>query len=41
MRTSKEKRDNLDDKEKEQLRKHKKKGKKVMRDNLDDENKDH
>ena len=35
----KEKRDNLVDNEKEQLRKYEKKGKKVMRDNLDDENK--
>ena len=35
----KEKRDNLVDNEKEQLRKYEKKGKKVMRDNFDDENK--
>ena len=33
----KEKRDNLGDNEKEQLRKYEKKGKKVMHDNLDDE----
>ena len=32
----KKKRDNLGDSEKEQLRKYKKKGTKVMRDNLDD-----
>ena len=32
----KEKRDNLGDIEKEQLRKYEKKGKKVMHDNLDD-----
>ena len=31
------KRDNLDDNEKEQLRKYEEKGKKVMRDNLDDD----
>ena len=32
----KEKRDNLGDNEKEQLRKYEKKGKKAMHDNLDD-----
>ena len=37
----KEKCYNLGDNEKEQLRKYKKEGKKVMRDNLDDEKKEH
>ena len=42
MRTAKEKkkRDNLGDNEKEQLRKYKKEGKKVMRDNFDDNEKE-
>ena len=40
-RTTKEKRDNLGDNEKEQLRKYEKKGKEVMHDNLDDEKKEH
>ena len=35
----KEKRDNLDDSEKEQLSKYKKEGKEVMHNNLDDEKK--
>ena len=37
----KEKRDNLSDSEREQLRKYEKKGKKVMHDNLDDEKNEH
>ena len=37
----KEKRDNLGNNEKEQLRKYEKKGKIVLRDNLDDEKKKH
>ena len=44
MRTTKEKkekRDNLSDSEREQLRKYEKKGKKVMHDNLDDEKNEH
>ena len=36
----KEKRDNLDDNEKEQLKKYEKEGKNVMRDNLDDNEKE-
>ena len=36
QKKKKEKRDNLGDNEKEQLRKYKKKGRKVMRDNFDD-----